>query len=630
MIHVRNSLVWLLALLTLLIGLAWAVDHSFLILAPHNYSLAPLGDDGIDAYNQLYPMIFHHVGWSHLLSKYGDHRLGLARVQALLDYYLTNGTQAMQPYRLTFLLWLNCLLFSLLVVVPNKDLKSFSKIFLSGTIFLFLFAGITLANYGSTYMNTWPWIILISMITFSLVNEYTAALNRNASLWVIASLLFLITSFVNTGIFTFSIGLMLWPICLVLMCKSLLNIYMIKPLNHHVYKDTKTVSSVGVQLTYTKQSAYRLQIQFLFIVAMMFLSYYVFYHNTILEILQSMTHHQHTYFIKKYKYLTRILSLPIIPGAALRSGPPNFILGSSILFLSFYYIYRLFKLETWSKPVSLLTGLFVFNMLAVLIISWTRGATPSEYHSAVRFTTPAFMLILCLMTTMLMFAARSDLFKRRFDSVLIVTFFMYFPIMFTWGDFAFGSSSYDMSFWNQFLIAESVGIPIDETFSKQIQQFQNEVDVTALTELNAIQKQHQKGAYSLWIVPFVGKSMDAMGYKTKNSNLQASISLAEFRKIIYNPNGKILEVSLTDPTHSLAKNFEIIFTNSDGLIAGYALSGLSIPSVTERMMFQPSSVYFWRGAVNSHYLMKDNIMNIWIVDRTNHTLINVGSKKFQD
>jgi hypothetical protein len=620
---------WILPLMCLLFGIYWAADHTLMIFSPHNYLLGPLGDDGMDAVNIVYPYLQKTKSIKHLFAPYGDHRLILSRIQTLLEYFFTNGTQVLQPIRISLLLWLDSLLIIYYLILPNTKLAAIAKILLSGMVFIFLFANVTTMNYGSTYMTTWPWIIAISIILFNILHNYCSAVAQNASRLKVYFYLFLIALLVNIGFYTFSIGTMLWPIVFIVLFKTLF----VAPSSKLSLAVQKNISAetihFGALLAYRTPTSYYLLKHLSVLALLAFISYVVYFLIDPIFIITTLNsqrmwlilgQHAESVFGAKFLYLTRMLSFPIIKSTAREASVASTLLGSLFLFLSFKYLRILFKQPAWTKLESMLFALFSFNLIAVLLIAIGRGNSPAEAFSVARFSTPVFMLLSCLFITGFMYPPLKSSVKKIpafiFNSVVAM-----YAVVFVQHDLWFSPTPYDMSAWNQFLIAESIGAPINEAFGKAIGQMQNLTDPAALSYLNTVQKQNHKGAYSLWMSGYVNRSINELPF-THVTCQQAWMTLQKAPLF----STAFLTVTLPQPKSAALSRADILFTKADGQMVGYGLRAISMENPL-RWLMTSHSVYSWKGAVNMEQLTNNSSIVAWAVDKEARVMCRIGETR---
>jgi len=622
-----------LAFLACLIGVVWAIDHTHIMFLSHNYLLAPLGDDAIDAYNNLYPIALKQKSWFAILASYGDHRLGFARIQALLEFYFTHGMQILQPFRLALILWLDSIIFIYFVLIKNTLIPRIAKLFVAGILLSVLFSGLTINNYGSTYMTTWPWIILFALLAFILTNQYCDALEKNANRSVIAIYIALITMIVNLGFYTFSIGLMLWPVIFVLMYKRLLQVEKLYrfPKEDGV-KDANYKLNVGFQIIYKKNTSYHLGCQFGIFLLFAIASYYYYLRDVLsllLVTLNTSTVNQGP-IVQKYIYLLRMLCYPIISKTTNEADPEVLIAGSIVLALVISCIYQFLKRPKWSKATGLLAAMLLYNFLAILVIAYTRGTNPQEIISTLRFSTPVFMVIVCLSASLLMFASNNTLLKRPFAYLILMGLIaVFYPVIFIERSVS-QVTLYNLTIWNQFLIGESIGIPLDPLFAQQFQMIQNEANLTQLAYLNSVQKNYKLGAYSLEVTSYIGHSINSLPFSKENFSTQASLNLYEPDAKFTHRKDQLLSVVLQDPQYKIDPNWDVIFVNSNGIIAGYARSGFLLSQPRIRLLFRSSTTHLWRGALNSQFLNKDNKISVWVINKPKQKLIFIGSNTISD
>jgi hypothetical protein len=625
--HIPRYILWMFSLLCLAFGLYWAFIHILLMFFPHNYLLAPLGDDAIDAVSKLYPIILKEKPISGIFGWYGDHRLTLARVQSLLEFFYTNGMQILQPVRLSLVLGADALLFIFYVLIPNQRLGKPIQALLATILLVFLFSSITIVNYGSSYMMTWPWMILFSSLLFIMTNAYYNALVNNASTGKCIFYILGMALLINMAIYTFSIGLMLWPIVFLVLIKRVF-IFSNSKFSITSQKDAPA-TKISLAIFYRHSYQANILLQFSLLIILAILSYSFYFHevfNFKIPLVQSLNMHpyQTTYLWSDFIYLTRMLTASFISSAVYTSSILGLLFGSFFFTIAVAAIYTFLMKKDWSNAESILFALLIFNFIAVIIIAFARGSAASEALSVNRFTTPAFMVLICIFTTAFLWLLATTKKKQFVLASLLVVYTLFFVKndRHVW--------IYDFSPWNQFLIAESIGIPINATFGEAMSHVQNEADPVALSYLNTIQKNYHKGVYSLWMTPHVNHSIKELSFNQSTCQEQAEVNASilppgeppssEF-------NTRFLTVTLNNAKNLSLRHIDILFTNVNGLIIGYGLSAPYIEPVFTWLLPTSSLMYHWKGAVNTELLKNSSHIIAWAVNKKEHKMCVLGTVK---
>lgn len=584
----QRNFLWLAVLTCLAYVLFLAITKTNAMMAFYNYCLSPLGDDGIDASNVLYPVILGKKGLIALLTHYGDHRLVVGRLQAILEFFYLNGTQAWQGFRLAGLLWMDTILFAYIAVYKNSKLITPYKILIPTAFLSFLFLGLTLGNYGSTYMVTWPLIFFFIECAFICFSNYFESLishSKKSIFWMVATVFF-----INCCLYTFGAGMLLWPVVFAVLLRQRTS------LKHTV------LWTIFAILTYKLYMFDGWSSQ-------------VFPRSLKLLVLHP---------VDFYLYYTRILTEHSIPSSGTASTFASTILGTVIIIISSLFLINLFYTKkNWTKSDTFIFSFLLYNSIIVFTIADARFSTPSETVTS-RFTTPSFGVLICLLTLILQQSSEVTInwMNKLIVGLLTVSWLLAIVIK-NDVDRRGYIGIYDHSVWNQFLIAEATGIPIDQSFGHQIGLIQNEQDPVALNFLNDVQKQNKKGVYSLFETQFINHNISDLSFTLRSLplNLDKTINI-DFRP--ENPGVLLRIISTNYPDLSLKNCSSVFFTNTKGIIIGFGLEN-SIAPLKES--FAKYRTLVWTGAINSSLLDTDNIVEIWALNKRQKQLIKLDSMK---
>lgn len=587
--QIYSTIIWSLALITFIAGLYFTINRISYIFAPHNYLLAPLGDDGVDAGWILYPELLIRKKIRFLFHYYGDHRLVLARLQALFEYYFTKGTQVLQPFRLAGVLLLDGLIFAVTILFSHKRFTLPVQLILIGLFLTLFFAGITIPNYGSTYMVTWPIIFLEALLIFYLVDRYCSACETNPShsyryLWLTFAM-------VNVSLYTFSSGMLFWPIIFLVLIKR--KCFMVRP------------------------------VSWLCVMMLTYLLYFLGGWNGGQlgpSIILFLAHP-----VNMLYYLSRIVTSPFILQSITTQSTNILICGMTIMSITAIFLVSFLCIKKWRMAETMLFSIICFSALSVVMIAIGRFGSPREYLSVGRFTTPSFILLLGLATSGFYFIANYS--KRQYLYNIALSSFISMLLLFVFIPHDLEVSGeigvYDQGQVNQFLIAETLNVPIDEIFAKGLAKLQNQRNIKELNLMNAIQKQGRKGAYSLWPVQLVGQSFARQDYKVlSNDQPAADISINHF---LDNHASVFINIVLPNYQSPLTSNWYVLFVDSEHKVVGYGVSSPYGASLWNQFIHHIPVALFWRGAVNKNLIKTiDKPLQVWAVNSKSNEIIKLG------
>lgn len=575
-------MIWLVSVLCFCAGLYIAIDNTIFQFS-HNYLLAPLGDEAVDAARVVYPIALGTEGWGKLFSPFADHRMVLTRLQQLFDFFYTDGMQPIQPYRFAILLWLNTLIFSVFIILNNASLNVTKKVLLSGVYLAITFAPISVNNYYSTMMTTWPYVLLFGLLSFVCTSKYCSAIanqaNRKSLLYLFFTFLF-----VTLAVLIFNIGLLIWPIIFVVLFKE-------KCFKKHWY---------------------------LWSLALLTYPLYFYQWIPVQGRHGAMVFWQHP--IDVFLYMSRVLSIPVIPSAVSSASLSTIVFALFILFFSVLFLFNLLKKDTWSEVDRVLFAYFIFGFLSVCIISAMRFWMTAE--AAVvgsRFTTPSLVITACLLVSFFSMSAGvtkeslwSQLTMSMVTMVWLVAFFIPSnPVFFDNGNL------------NQLFVSQAIDIPIDQGFVEATKDMHNFYDPAGLSFLNDTQKKYKKSVYSLWASQYLKHSVPDLNFKEIECHGNVAITVGlDFRQ--YNNPGLFVSVNMEKQQVPINKNWQVVFANDDNLIIGFAVPGPMYFPLINRLQGQKNASLIWRGAINTALLIKNNKVVVWAGDNQSHQLCKLG------
>jgi hypothetical protein len=623
----NRALLWLAGILCLLTGLYFAINHTLLIFAPHNYILSPLGDDALDGVSLLYPILLGKKSIWSIFQPYADHRLVTERVLGLFDFLFNQGTQSSHPYRLAIMLWLGYCLFIAAAILPNKNFEAPVKLLLAGVYMTVLFSGTNITNFNTTLNNTWPLALIFVLSAFIFTARYCDALANDASSSKLFTYIGLTFFSVMLGLYTFGVSLILWPIIFIVLIKN-------KAFSRHA------LGWIGCAL----------------------LSYYLYTHGgwRPLATQYGVINFFHGHAIDMLFYLSRLLSLPLIPSAIVTGSIATMVIAVAVLAIGIQCILFSLQKNTWSKPESILFACLFFGFFTTISIAITRFWMEFEVSVvALRFTMTNFILMTCVIASGFIYLSSHAKELPFLKSGLALLTAVWLIAFFAAGDLALtqGAGMYNNSAWNSFYIVEATGVPIDNGFLAEIKLIQNEQSIPALQFLHDTQKTRKKGVYSLWLPQYINKPLQALPYTTidcGNSNSKILLS-TDFRRH-HNPG---LFINVAAQSQTLTADWDIFYTNQKNNIIGFALS--TIPATQQRadrlvvyknnmnsvIKTQLAAPYFpapaiqalwdqlmgqktlprllWCGAINTQLLESNPQVTAWAVNKDKHQLCKIGT-----
>lgn len=581
--------IWMIAFVCFAAGFYRSLNYTYQLFDVNNYLFAPFGDDAYDAAKIVYPFLLGKLSWTSLFQPFAEHRVFFERLNEIIDFVFTQGQQMAQPYRLSVALWSVSGLFIYFVILKNTLLNNAIKLLLSGISLALTFSAISIVNYSSSILITWPYVLLFSLIVFILTAHYCEAAKANSNKKGLFYIFFVAT-FVIVTMFVFNIGLILWPIVFVVLFK------------HRCIR---------------KHLGY-------WLVTMIFTYALYFYGGWQFQTVNGGVENLFFHPVEFYLYVSRILSLPLIPMAQMHASVGTIIIATSVFLLSTWCLCYFLMKKYWSKAETILFAYFVFSLLALLIISFARFWLPAEASSiGLRFTTVSFTLMICLLTMIFNYWSRSTKMNMVVKAVLAVLTMIWLLKFFIPND-ARMSRTYDAGFMNQFAIVQATGVPIDNHFSEAIKAIQSDNDMSHILFLNKIQKEFKKGAYYFWHTQYISKNINELKFDKllyeQHPNLHITLDFRPMK----NP-GILIEVKLKNYKAPLSKKWDIFFADESGKIIGFALPAPGeLPSLWSRLITHVPLTLYWRGAANTALLM-DNRIVIWAVNDKERKLYRIGS-----
>lgn len=584
-----SIIMWGFATLCFLYALYSAINRTLMIFAPHNYLLAPLGDDALDAVNVLFPISQGQKSLWYILTPFADHRLAVGRLFSLLDFFFTSGTQAAHPYRVAISLWLGYFLFIGSAILPNKGIIKPAKLIIAALYLTFVFSGTALINYGSTIMNTWPILLVFVLLTFIALAKYCDVYANNATQSKLLLYLFTTFLFLMLALYTFGAGLMLWPIIFIVLVKR----DCFKK-NRWIWISLAIVSYLTYSFHWNGGSAHGGMKHFL--------------------------HHP----INMFLYLSQILSIPVIKNASDAASIQTISMALIIICFTFLAGIIFIKKIEWSTADTIIFSFFCFSATSVFGIAISRFWMPCEaVHVAARFVIPVMILLSCISIAgfSLVNSIKKDRTLVNTGSILLASLWLLIIFIPSDNELCGNNGVYSQALPNQYLIAATTGIPIDVGYNNEIKQIQNQQNVVAHNYLFNIQKKYHKGVYSLWQTNYINHTLEELNFKIvpysiSNVIIQKGI---DFRR---NDNpGLLVTITLPNYNQPLSTQWEILFTNSQEKIIGYAISSPYFQTLLKQWQ-QPT--LYWAGALNTKLVNEDSKVKTWAVNKKTRQMIELG------
>lgn len=630
--RLSQIIMWIAALSCLGAALYIGINRTLLIFAPHNYLFAPLGDDALDAVSLLYPIMLGQKGVGGLFQPYADHRLVIERLWGIYDFFFSQGTQSGHPYRLAGSLWIGYFLFVLPCVFFNKQFEWPVKIVLASIYLCLIFASTTLINYGSSIMNTWPYVLIFTLMAFIVTAMYCQEMQKsqrsNIKLYSYMLLAFL---FVVLTCYAFGAGLTLWPIIFLVLFKR-------RAFKKHWF--VWLALAVINYILYTYDGWKALATQY------------------------GMQTLKQGHFVPFILYYARLVSIPVIPNAMGTASIQTLVIAIFTICAGVLCGLYFLRKKEWSMADTIIFPYFLFGFLTTFAISLSRFWMEFEaINVAFRFAIVNYIAIICMLAVCYSVAGRlreGQLVVKAGISMLAMVWLIAFFIP---GDMdANGSAGiFDAGLWNQFLIQEATGVPIDAGFIAEIKKWQNEQDIPALNFLNDTQKKLKKGTYSFWAAQYMNESLQRLHFKQVACDAKANIVTGTDFRANHNP-GLFIDINMDHYNEMVNNNWYAFLTNSDDKIVGFGVSAFSFPVAKPTQVisfknimgatvrFTANKPYFpdpalhhwwrnniekvpvqirlfWRSAINTALLKKDKTVNVWIADSANQRICKVSQLK---
>lgn len=581
---------WTLGLVCFFFGLYTAIDHTVQFFANHNYFFSPFADDILDNSLITYPIAIGKLKLIHIFDPYVDHRVAIEHIQELIDFFFTQGVQSLQPYRLSFLLWLNWIIFCYFVIYPNKIISNYHKMMLAGAYIIFLFSSISTNNYVSSMQITWPIIYLFSLLTFISLAKYCDAINNTHPTYYTYGYMILTCFFLNVVLYTFNIGVVLWPIVFIILMK--------------------------------RGCSFRESICWL---GLAFINFYVYIEkNWVLANFFSYTSHT-TYhsFIERpllaFLYYSRIISIPFNESALAHLSGWNVGIGLLGIILNFAFIVQFLKKRKWDLSETIFFGSFLFVSVSIAIISIMRSAV---YAMEWRFFTTGLFFLFCSLMYLFFIPIKSEALKKILSAALTCFAFSWLIIFYLPLDEKVSGGPYDLGFFNQVFISEAVGIPINDHFLKASNIIQSSGNLLPHVYVNSVQKIHHKGPYSFWVSRYLDNPIDPLLENKKVTSLPAKIWIVYDYRLKQSP-GMLLNVQLENASNSLNNQWEVIFTNHRKII-GFAISAPYLQLLSAFLNKTRKDILLWRGAINTLQLNKNEVIEVWALSNKNNNVYFLG------
>jgi len=579
------SMIWLASLACFIAGLYVAIDHTMGIFTYHNYAAGPIGDEAVDAAKFTYPILTGEQPFMTIFKPFADHRVVLARIQEMFDFIYTQGIQTIQPYRLALLIWLQAFLFITFVIVKNPLLNRSAKILLTGTTLSLAFAGMSIMNYSTTMMVTWPYILVFSLLSFITTQKYCESLHNNDSSIKAIMYMTLTFLFVTLAVLTFNIGLIIWPIVFIILIK---------------------------------QNCFK---KYWYLWSFALITYPLYFRHWAppqgkMGLIQVLKHP-----IQAFLYMSRILSLPIVPTGATTASVATATIALFILCFSLIFLYALFKKKHWSTTDGILFPYYLFGLIAIGIISSMRFFMEGEAANiGLRFTTPSFIIMGCLLVSLFSINVTSNkdqLYTQAIPYMITMVWLL------SWFIPTDPFVIYDANAGNQLLISQAI-VPIDEGFIESTRSMHNSYDVRRLNYLNDVQKQYKKGVYAFWSSQYINHSIDDLKFKQVRCFGQTDLSTSlDFRQH-HNP-GLFINITVKDYLPPLTKSWQILFTNASNTIIGFGLPGPAYISLIDRLKNNYTPFILFRGAINTDMLNNVATVTTWAADNQLKQICKLGS-----
>lgn len=595
---VPEIIIWILALLCFFTGLFVAISHIAGITTHYNFAIGPLGDDAYDAARVTYPILTGESSIWHILRPFADHRVVTERLLALFSFIYTNGTNSNLGFIFAFVLSLTSLL--LINFIFNiKSLSNNIKILLAGIMINLTFAGISLINYATPLLFSWPQVILYTLLTFFFLQKYCSdetPFNTHNKFYY----LMLTSTFAILTIYSFNIGLILWPIIFIVLYKH--NVWKL-----HI-KSWLLLSGFSSALYFS-----RIQTETL---------HHYWRPNSVGDGIRHFLHEPLTAF----SYLSRIVSIPIIPDAQTQASIGTYVIALLIMCASTFFLAYFIRKKRWLYADTILFACLSFSFTAILLISISRFWVAAEYvNIGLRFTTPSLLLwaslIACLFSIISTFENIKIL--KATKLILSLAASTWLLVYFIPGDQKKIPYMFDLSYTSRYFIALASGVPINEGLLKATYGYNEELSIDHLTYLNNVQQKYKKCAYSLWPSQIINTNINKLSFKTQNpipSTIVMENDLRHDNPAIY-LDVTILKNQMSDET----KQWFILITDNDNTVAGFGIRAPNHINFADYLLKKNNNAsILWRATLNSD-LVKGHQIKFWLASKELQAMHYVGS-----
>jgi hypothetical protein len=602
---------WIIALICLGIGMYAAIGHSLNMLVPYNYFLSPLSDDAYDAALVTYPMLTGEDSLWHIIRPFADHRIVTERLFAAFDFIYTNGTQSTLGLRYVFFLWVTYGLMARFIFQINS-LSTSIKIFLSGMVLSLTFLTIRLGDFFGETLFTWPQVMLYSFCAFLFLEKYTS-INLNHDTTRSYHYLLLTSLFVILVLFSFNIGLVIWPIVFVILYKR-------NTLRH--LKSWLFISGI---------------------------SYFIYFSTiqpdshywgppTLGRGITAFIFHPLVYC----SYLSRLVSLPLVPSALIHASLLTYLIGCTLVVSSLFFLFYFLKKPVWRREDTVLFPCIAFGFIAVILISVGRFWIASEYASmGTRFITPSLFLwaSLIISTFFIISTAKNRTFTFLTSlATLGATLWLLFCLL---GNVAMmqpeplGASQQaniddiDVGDVNRYFIALATGVPLNDSLINSTGGCTyHDNGKPHLTYLNKVQHEYHKSAYSLWPARIMNQKLDNLSFHPIYSNSSATVHMVDDLRNLGN-SAIYVNVLLPKQQLPLSKHTWYLLATDNNTIVGFGIRSPTFIDLLNSIFHDTRHTnLIWKGVINSA-LVKGNEVKLWLANEDDELYWLVGSLNIQ-
>src|SRR3990167_1433651 len=577
---VMKSFLWTVALICLFFGSYVAINHSYQLLLEYNFSLAPLGDQAKDMAEIIYPILTGEKSWRYLFQPFADHRIVIERLLIMYDFFFHQGMENIHPYREVAVFWVILGLFSAVIFTIQK-IPFNIKLIITGCAATLLFAGVSLSNFYLTICFTWPLVMMFSLFCFIMLSRYCYVCEHQQKTLALVHLLLVSISILFT-LFTFNIGLILWPIVFIVLFKR------------QVWRQHIFLWGIMAVLSY---------------LAYFWSGWHPGITATDQGLKNSILHPIHPFL-----YMSRILSIPLIANASTTVTMGVVLIGLFISFLSIYYLIKYWKLTKWTASDTIIFSYLLFCFATLIIISMMRSWIPGEYFEVGgRCVTASLILWLCLLVSAYVFYYKVENHRISLANCIFSgAIGIWLVVFFIPAD----RNIYNASISNQHAIALSAGIPVDKAFIDYSTSYANG-DQSSFDHsyIDNIYKKNQKGIYSLWVAQQINKSIDEMPFSI-SASCKVNHTLASVKADLRKMGNPAIVIQSQFISSKLLSSFNLVFTDQYGKIVGYSLplANLNLSLWDKLLAKQNHQIQSWQGVVNSA-LVHGNVIQSWLIDK---------------